>query len=304
MAGYLHPNYEHVVRGVSITVIKGADCLHVLDRTVSTKLTEMVNLDRKKTMFCDANGRIEDIATIHIVDDQVLMVSSQAESTQIRKKLVSGVSWDEDCEVLDGDQAISQVSLLCSEPRKALSEFGVIVDRIAKDKVLESGDLLFSITELSNCSLVEILVPSTRLGDVLSSLERFGSQMASKNRWDFLRISKGILSIEDARGNLPDELGLGELASLDKGCYPGQEIHARLESRGKTVKQIVRISSESTVVMGKQRVDSIGRINVTSSQSDGGVNLSLAICPTLDEKLLKVTLVSGGEAVLEPLNAL
>ncbi len=304
MAGYSHPKYEHVVRGVSITVIKGADCLRVLDRTVSTKLTEMVNLDRKKTMFCDANGRVEDFATIHIVDDQVLMVSSQEESTQIRKKLVSGVSWDEDCEVLDGDQAISQVSLLCPEPREALSEFGVIVDRIAEDKVLESGDLLFSITELSDCSLVEILVPSTRLENVLSSLERFGSQMASKNRWDFLRISKGILSIEDARGNLPDELGLGELASLDKGCYPGQEIHARLESRGKTVKQMVRISSDSKVVTGKQRVDSVGRINVTSSQSDGGVNLSLAICPTLDEKLLEVTLASGGKAVLEPLNAL
>ena len=44
---------------------------------------------------------------------------------------------------------------------------------------------------------------------------------------------------------------MGGLVSVDKGCYPGQEIHARMDSRGKSTKQLLEIKSETKLEVGK-----------------------------------------------------
>jgi len=46
---------------------------------------------------------------------------------------------------------------------------------------------------------------------------------------------------------LPQEIGLSEFIKLENGCYPGQEIHARLDSRNPVTKRLVRIRCEVTL---------------------------------------------------------
>ena len=53
-----------------------------------------------RTLFCDANGRIIDQVLIINIDGQLLVISDKGASQETRKKLVTGVSWDENCEVL------------------------------------------------------------------------------------------------------------------------------------------------------------------------------------------------------------
>ena len=56
------------------------------------------------------------------------------------------------------------------------------------------------------------------------------------NRWNAADVAAGIVQISDAQADrfLPSWLGLGELGavSVRKGCYPGQEIVARLHFKG------------------------------------------------------------------------
>ena len=62
---------------------------------------------------------------------------------------------------------------------------------------------------------------------------------------------------------LPFEVGLDELVKLDKGCYPGQEVHARLNSRGKLARRLVRLVSDNEFVPGRHKVEGIGTLYVT-----------------------------------------
>lgn len=79
--------------------------------------------------------------------------------------------------------------------------------------------------------------------------------------------------------HLPSDIGLGELVSLNKGCYPGQEIHARLDSRGSEKKHIVTITSYEPIALGKSRLEGGLAIEVTSATEFGDRHIALAVAP-------------------------
>ncbi len=76
---------------------------------------------------------------------------------------------------------------------------------------------------------------------------------------------------------LPDEMGLNELVSNDKGCYPGQEIHARLESRGRKIKSLCRLTGDSPLPLGKQNVPGFGTISISTAIFSNSRALALAL---------------------------
>ena len=303
MTNYIIGNSEHFVLDPSITLLKGSDSLKVIDRTVTTKLTKMDNLASQRTLFCDANGRIVDQVLIINIGGKLLVVSDKGASQETRKKLVTGVSWDEDCEVLNADNAISQILIVCENPDLILANFQIELKQLTNNRVLEKGDLLISINKYTPCYIISILAPKERLDDLLTSLEKSKSKIGLRNRWDFLRISNGIPSLLDSRGKLPVDLGMGGLISLDKGCYPGQEIHARMDSRGKSAKQLLKIKSENKLEVGKISASELGRIFVTSSATNEDISLSLAICDSIIDDQVSFILPDGTKAVAEILTS-
>ena len=96
---------------------------------------------------------------------------------------------------------------------------------------------------------------------------------------------------------------MGDLISLDKGCYPGQEIHARMDSRGKSSRQMLMIKSETKLEVGKILIDDVGRIFVTSSATNGEISLSLAICDSIIGDRALLNLPDGTKAVAEMLTS-
>ena len=114
---------EFYIRNDSITLIQGADSLNVLDRMVSTKISEIQDLSRKDALFCDFNGRISDVALIHSISGKILITSSNSQSEETRRKLVDGVSWDEDCELFVADEAIFRITIFPTDAQRTISNF-------------------------------------------------------------------------------------------------------------------------------------------------------------------------------------
>ena len=299
---YLNLRCEHIVRSSSISVMKGVDSQIVLDRMVSTKLSNLDNMGTQIALFCDANGRVEDIARLMKIDEQILIISSPEYSSKIRGMIVSGAGWDEDCSLLNGDDAIAHITLVCKDEIDPLSHFGLVNFDLLPDKVVENEDVLFSKEKIGGANVFEILLPIVKIDKIMSKLNSMESEKIGEERWEFLRIGLGQSDIQDARGNLPNESGLGELVSLDKGCYPGQEIHARVDSRGRLTKQIVRIVSNSPIELGAHYVEDVGKINLTSSQYDGSVNLSLGISPIFESSKIHSKLSNGAPIKIEKIN--
>jgi aminomethyltransferase len=70
-----------------------------------------------------------------------------------------------------------------------------------------------------------------------------GLPVADEAAYDFLRIESAIprFGRELTQAYIPLEAGLWDDVSFSKGCYIGQEIIARMESRGKLAKKLVQL---------------------------------------------------------------
>lgn len=79
-----------------------------------------------------------------------------------------------------------------------------------------------------------------------------GLAVAGADDYEFLRIESGVkrLGHELSQDYIPLEADLWNDVSFKKGCYIGQEIIARLESRNKLAKKLVKLSPAGPVTPG------------------------------------------------------
>ena len=121
-----------------------------------------------------------------------------------------------------------------------------------------------------------------------SLLHENGAVSSDMDRSEYVRIELGLLDYREMNSAfLPIELKLSHLVNLSKGCYPGQEIHARLDSRGKASRGIVKLYMPTSVAVGKHKVSGVGIITITASTTAPEGSVALAIVPlpviTLEE---------------------
>jgi len=282
------PSSEYVILKDSVTLLQGTDSLNVIDRIVSTKISNIINLGRREVLFCDFNGRICDIGTVFPIFDNFLLVSSSIEGSTTRRSLVDGKSWDENCEVLIADDAITRISIFPDDTSELLSKFDIECPNLVDNEIFEVDNILISHYVSSNGYMVDILVPPDSISKITSILSELGYVEIDSERWSFVRIMLGLPTISDAKGNLPEEMGMDKLVSNDKGCYPGQEVHARIESRGRTVKSFCRLIGKSPILVGKYQVPEIGSIKVTSSTFIDGTCHALALVKLTNNELGKI----------------
>tara|TARA_B100000579_G_scaffold361988_1_gene319903 strand:+ start:45 stop:929 length:885 start_codon:yes stop_codon:yes gene_type:complete len=274
-------------RNDCISLISGADKIKILDRSVSTSLLALDNNQFIKALFCNTAGRIDDVALICPIDDKILMISSDAFCSETRSKLLEGIGWDEEFELRDAVAAISRFTVILSQS-KAFSIFGI--NEIKNNIMEEYGDMIILSTKIGESVMLDILCQKGSIDTLLALFERSDIKLIDEQKWNLTRVKLGIIDIEDARGNLPWEIGLDKLISSGKGCYPGQEIHARMDSRGNKNKTLVRVISDKKIEVGKLRVDGFGTINVTSSYSENELCYSLGICKDMLRRNIELTM--------------
>ena len=124
-----------------------------------------------------------------------------------------------------------------------------------------------------------------------------GLTKESTQLFEFLRILNGIPAIgkELTEKTIPAETGLVERSvSFTKGCYTGQELVARLDSRGNKVPKHLRIIySTAEIIKGdlvEVNAETVGEITSVSSFEDEFVGLayiSRKIEPPLDGNISK-----------------
>lgn len=139
-----------------------------------------------------------------------------------------------------------------------IAEDGFFVMCMAADKTAVYDKLIAA-------GIVEIDDPAFNALRIEAGLPRFGAELSG----DFI----------------PLETGLWDDVSFNKGCYIGQEIIARMESRGKLAKKMMRLRPETAVDSGTDLMADGKKAGVLTSVAqlpDGFVGLGYVKTAVID----------------------
>lgn len=135
-----------------------------------------------------------------------------------------------------------------------------------------------------------------------SRLNDAGLTAAGEPAFDYLRIESGLprYGQEITQDYIPLEAGLWDDVSFTKGCYTGQEIIARMESRGRVAKQLVQLRAEREVERGAEiQAEGKGVGTITSSGDGPAGPLALGYVKTRALQEAPETALKAGEISLK-----
>ena len=273
-------NIDYYIHNCSISVAEGKDCIEHINRLITSNIKSISDLQSIDTLICNANGRITDSLQILRIQEQLLILGNSEVAEDTRKLIVSGIHWNEDVRIMNGDEILSKISIIGYED-DLLEIIPKEYNRI-NNNWLNWKDNYFKASKHKGRMKIDVILKTNEIDSFI--MENF-SPSCNKlviEKWVDFRISNGILSFDEYKHNfLPSELGLDKFVDLKKGCYPGQEIHARLESREKRKKKILRFSSDKEIQLGKYVSGNGTKINITTSVGNSG----FLIINNLDEEI-------------------
>lgn len=118
---------------------------------------------------------------------------------------------------------------------------------------------------------------------LINNVPNLGIKLSNHSAWELLDILSGLPWITQATQEqfLPQMLNLDALKGLSyqKGCYPGQEVVARLHYRGEVKKRVHIIRSKHELTIGENITSSESKIGtiINSVNQSGGQYYGLAV---------------------------
>lgn len=225
------------------------DLIHRLSTNHVTKLNEGEGCG---TILTTSIGRIIDQVVVLNRGETGLVVTGLGRGEAVEGLLRRNIFWNDRFGIENASEELGQIGI-----------FGTTAKEIVEDIWSGAGDLArYHFIEGDDGSVV-VRVPG--LGDgywvigETDALEALKGELAEKGVveaslevYEALRIEAGLPEVghELTEDFIPLELGLWDMVSFNKGCYVGQEVIARMESRGKLAKMLVCVEMDEAVTVG------------------------------------------------------
>ena len=268
---------EFVEIPTAATLVSGSDARQHLNRIVTVDMQDDQFLSRRHSLICDLNGRINSFQLHADLGEQILLLHNESVSNMLRDNLTTGIPWNENVDVSSGDQAVHRLVIYGTHPERVILGLGINIEEIHKEVWTEFLDSMISILQSGNeCTIFEMLIPTRNIDQITEALSINGAQEGDLHSFIALQSIEGNIDISiEVAGHIPFNIGFTELVDLTKGCYPGQEIHARIESRGAINKEVSTFRSSALIPLGKQTTKQNIPLEVVSSEQlgDSWINL-------------------------------
>jgi folate-binding protein YgfZ len=263
----------------SVTLVSGKDARNHLNRMLTLDISKDSYLTRKESLICDLNGRITSHQLHADLGEQILLLHHESISENLRTNLTSGIPWNEEIQISSGDGAIRRILIFGKNPENLLEEFGLSCTELTSEFWTEFDDSMVSIIHNgADFRIYELLIPTKNYGEVIQALETIGAISGSVDSGIAITSMAGIVDLAiKIDGKIPFDLGLESRIDLKKGCYPGQEIHARMESRGAINKTASSFSSNVQLPLGKVKTTENQQMEVISSNPLGDKWISILV---------------------------
>jgi len=296
---------EHEPPG--LVVARGASTLDLLHRMSTNNMTDLEPGHIRTTVLTTAIGRTVDV--IHVIRraEDFLILTSPGRAESVRAWLGRYIFFNDD--------------VVLSEMSNGYHLWGMYGPSATDEAVAAAG--VATAPDSPSCTIIgeSLLWRTEKTFPGLCLLAAGDLHRRAQARWndrgpgspqaaayEAHRIERGLPAPdrEIDEDVIPLEVGLWHLVSFDKGCYIGQEIIARMESRSRIARQLTGVRLE-TLVSAPQDIEQadapVGRLTSTAfSPRLGPIGLGLVRSALLQHSPTEVRLApSGVRATLLPL---
>ncbi|GAB5492055.1 MAG: glycine cleavage T C-terminal barrel domain-containing protein [Phototrophicaceae bacterium] len=228
----------------------------ILNRMSTNKMIEMQANEGRATIFTTSNARIIDRIVAYNRDDHLLMVTEPGRSDWLRGFLQKNIFFGDEAHLIDISPITNMFSIHGSNADKIMQSLGLDIDSV---KPLYGADFeidgatIYAIRRKdvvgSHWSIIVSQADASKMYQaIMSAGTEYGLIPAGSLTYNTLRIRAGRPARPELNTDyIPLEIGLWDEVNFAKGCYTGQEIIARMESRAKLAKTIVALDLEEFV---------------------------------------------------------
>lgn len=272
--------------------IFGADRFELLNRMSTNKMLDMDTEEGRATLFLTANARIIDRVVAYNHDDHLLVITEPGRGAWLRSFLQKNIFFGDDARLVDVTSATRMFGLHGAKADEVMSAVGIAVANVNPMHGVTGsfGDATFYAVRRKTISVQQWTIVAgnqnavTVYNGFLSAGEAHGIQPAGGITYNTLRIRAGHPARPELNSDyIPLEIGLWDEVHFAKGCYTGQEIIARMESRARLAKTIVRLDNLSPFVEAPADITragkSIGRMTSSVTAPTGEI-FALAVLKT------------------------
>ena len=230
--------------------LRGQSALDLIYRISTNDLNGLGLNQGRPTILTNATGRIIDRIIVYQCEDQILVLGEPGRDPALSNYLQRNIFYGDDV----------QLSNLTASTR-ALDLHGPAASRVLQALYPECASLpVFTGHETGTSIYVArrdpvieqrwtLVVPNDQAADLWLRLSQAGAAPAGSLIYNVLRVRAGLPSVgrELSENFIPLEVGLWDEVSFSKGCYTGQEIIARMESRHRLAKTLVTLKLNASV---------------------------------------------------------
>lgn len=225
--------------------MRGASAADLLHRLSTNDMLKLKPGQGTRTVLTTPIGRIIDLLTIYQLEDSLIVITGQNQGGVVFGYLRKNIFFNDNVTLeplgrshaqftLYGPQAGALVERLHGDALPDLPMHGTTTVTLAGSDVLVARSL-----PIGGAGL-RLLVSVEMAEAVRTAILDAGAAVLDEATFDVLRVEQGYGAVghELSQAYIPLETGLHDAISFTKGCYVGQEIIARMESRGRLAKTL------------------------------------------------------------------
>ena len=233
--------------------ITGETRLDLLHRMSTQKLNGLPSGEGAATILTTDIARIIDRLILYVSSDTVYALTSENNADNIARYLMRFVFFNDDFHMEDVSADTAVFGIYGPEAKAKLVAAGFPNEDLSlhhwRQVTINDMTVYLHRTDPINGDGYFVMCQNGEREAVWQYLVDNGFVVADEAAFEFVRIEAGRprFAHEISQDYIPLEADLWDDVSFSKGCYIGQEVIARMESRGKLAKKLTRLSAEVAI---------------------------------------------------------
>ncbi|WP_420641366.1 YgfZ/GcvT domain-containing protein [Candidatus Leptofilum sp.] len=243
---------------LGVLIFSGETRFDLLNRMSTQKVLTMAKGEGTATILTTDIGRIIDRLLLYPTNSTIYALTSENNSDNIARYLMRFVFFQDDFHIQDISSGTLVFGLYGPQARQKAIEAGFTDEELPlhywrQATIGEATAYLHRTDPIHGDGY--LIIGEEKDRDVLwQRLLDTGLTVTDADAFEYLRIEAGLprFGRELSGDYIPLEANLWADVSFNKGCYIGQEIIARMESRGKLAKKLVQLTANRSLQAGSE----------------------------------------------------